>query len=188
MGEVTRKGVHSGWAGMGALVVWTIVGVGFPVLGWVVGGLLGAWTPRIACAAGATAIAVGLLNRRPGAALVGAISAAILSVVAVQIGELFFSPLLAWPVAGLVIGAVGAFAFRRRRAKIAFVIGAPLLGSVGVLAGMVGTFLVAKQLNDSRLAAQILLGGAVGFGLLLMACAAITGRWLDATRTAGEAS
>jgi len=53
---------------------------------------------------------------------------------------------------------------------------------------MLVIFLTAMGLNDSRVAAQIMLGGAVGFGLLLMAGAAIVGRWLDASRTAGGAS
>jgi len=53
---------------------------------------------------------------------------------------------------------------------------------------MLATLLIAMKLNDPRLSAQILLGGAVGFGLLLMAGAAIVGRWLDATRAAGEMS
>jgi asparagine N-glycosylation enzyme membrane subunit Stt3 len=117
-----------------------------------------------------------------------AVSAAIVSLAAVRIGESYFSPLLAWPVAALVIGVVGAFAFRRRRARIAFIVGAPFLGSAGFVAGMLATLLIAMKLNDPRLSAQILLGGAVGFGLLLMAGAAIVGRWLDATRAAGEMS
>jgi hypothetical protein len=48
--------------------------------------------------------------------------------------------------------------------------------------------LAAMGLNDSRVSAQIMLGGAVGFGLLLMAGAAIVGRWLDASRAPGGAS
>jgi len=170
------------------LLLWALAGVGFSALGWIVGGFLGSWAPRTACAVGATAVALGWLNRQPRAALVGAVSTAIVSLAAVRIGESFFSPLLAWPVAALVIGVVGAFAFRRRRARIAFIVAAPLLGSVGLLAGMLTTFLAAKGLNDPRVAAQILLGGAVGFGLFLMAGAGIASRWLDATRAAGEAS
>ncbi len=167
------------------LLLWVVAGLGFSALGWIAGGFLGSWAPRTACAVGATALALGLLNRQPGAAFVGAVSAAIVSLVAVRIGESFFSPLLAWPAAGLVIGIVGAFAFRRRRTRIAFIVGAPLLGSVGFLAGMLATLLAAMGLNDSRVSAQIMLGGAVGFGFLLMAGAAIAGRWLDATRAAG---
>jgi len=170
------------------LLLWAVAGLGFSALGWIVGGFVGSWAPRTACAVGATAIALGLLNRQPRAALVGAVSAAMVSLAAVQVGQSFFSPLLAWPVAGLVIGVVAAFAFRRRRARIAFIVAAPLLGSVGVVAGMLVIFLTAMGLNDSRVAAQIMLGGAVGFGLLLMAGAAIVGRWLDASRTAGGAS
>jgi len=170
------------------LLLWPLAGLGFSALGWIAGGSLGSWAPRTACAVGATAIALGLLNRQPRAALVGAVSAGIVSLAAVQIGEFFFSPLLAWPVAALVIGIVGAFGFRRRRTRIAFIVGAPLLGSAGFLAGMLATFLAAMRLNDSRVAAQIMLGGAVGFGLLLMAGAAIASRWLDATRAAGEMS
>jgi hypothetical protein len=170
------------------LLLWPLAGLCFSALGWIAGGFLGSWAPRTACAVGATAIALGWLNRQPRTALLAAVSAAIVSLAAVRIGESYFSPLLAWPVAALVIGVVGAFAFRRRRARIAFIVGAPLLGSVGFLAGMLATLLIAMKLNDSRLSAQILLGGAVGFGLLLMAGAAIAGRWLDATRAAGEVS
>jgi hypothetical protein len=168
------------------LLLWAIAGLGFSALGWVAGGFVGSWAPRTACAVGATAIALGLLNRQPRAALVGAVSAAIVSLAAVQIGKSFFSPLLAWPVAALVIGVVGAFAFRRRRARITFIVAAPFLGSVGVVAGMLAIFLIARGLNDSRVAAQIMLGGAVGFGLLLMVGAGVAGRWLDAARVAGE--
>ena len=170
------------------LLLWPLAGLGFSALGWIAGGFLGSWAPRTACAVGATAIALGLLNRQPRAALVGAVSTAIVSLAAVQIGHHFFSPLLAWPVAALVIAVVGAFAYRRRRARIAFVVGAPLLGSAGFLAGMLATFLAAMRLNDSRVAAEMLLGGAAGFGLLLMAGAAIASRWLDATQALGEAS
>jgi hypothetical protein len=170
------------------LLLWALAGLGFSALGWIAGGFLGSWAPRTACAVGATAIALGLLNRQPRAALVGAVSAAIVSLAAVQIGESVVSPLLAWPVAALVIGVVGAFAFRRRRARIAFIVGAPLLGSAGFLAGMLATLLTAMALNDSRVSAQIMLGGAVGFGLLLMVGAGIAGRWLDAARAAGELS
>ena len=137
------------------LLLWALAGLGFSALGWIAGGFLGSWAPRTACAVGATAIALGLLNRQPRAALVGAVSAAIVSLAAVRIGESFFSPLLAWPVAALVIGVVGAFAFRRRRARIAFIVGAPLLGSAGFVAGMLATLLIAMELNDSRVSAQI---------------------------------
>jgi hypothetical protein len=171
-----------------SLLLWIVAGLGFSALGWIAGGFMGSWAPRTACAVGATALALGLLNQQPGVALVGAMSAAIVSLAAARIGESFFSPLLAWPVAGLVIGVMAAFAFRRRRARIAFIIGAPLLGSIGFVAGMLATLLAAMELNDSRVSAQIMLGGAVGFGFLLMAGAAITGRWLDATRVPGGAS
>ncbi|MGO9824560.1 MAG: hypothetical protein ACLQBU_11460 [Terriglobales bacterium] len=170
------------------LLLWAVAGIGFSAFGWIVGGFVGSWAPRIACAVGATAIALGLLNRQPRAAFVGAVSAAMVGLAAVRVGQSFFSPLLAWPVAALVIGVVGAFAFRRRRARIAFIVAAPLLGSVGVVAGMLAIFLIARGLNDSRVAAQIMLGGAVGFGLLLTVGAAIVGRWLDASRAAGGAS
>jgi hypothetical protein len=62
------------------------------------------------------------------------------------------------------------------------------LGSIGFLAGMIGTVLAAMGLEDSRVLAQFMLGGAGGFGFLLLAGAAIVGRWLDAVRTAGGKS
>jgi hypothetical protein len=170
------------------LLLWAVAGLGFSALGWIVGGFVGSWAPRIACAVGATAIALGLLNRQPRSALLGAVSSAIVSLAAARVGESFFSPLVAWPVAGLVIGIMGAFAFRRRRARIALIVSAPFLASVGFLVGMIGTVLAAMGLEDSRVLAQFMLGGAVGFGLLLLSGAAIVGRWLDASRAAGVAS
>jgi hypothetical protein len=170
------------------LLLWAAAGLGLSALGWILGGFLGSWAPRTACAVGATAIALGLLNRQPRAALLGAVSTAMVSLAAVQVGQSFITSLLAWPVAGLVIGAAGAFAYRRRRTRIAFIVAAPLLGSVGVAAGMLAVFLTARGLNDSRVAAQIMLGGAAGFGLLVMAGAAIIGRWLDGSRATGGAS
>lgn len=184
---VTGGGMQQPYRGY-RLLLGVLAGLGFPVLGWMAGGFLGSWAPRTACAVGATAIALFLLNRQPRVAFAGAVSAGIVSLAAAQIGESFFSPLLAWPVGALVIGVLGAFAFRRLRARIAFIVSAPLLGSVGFVAGMLGTFLAARELNDARVAAQIMLGGAGGFGLLLMAGAALAGRWLDATRATGGAS
>jgi hypothetical protein len=169
-------------------LLWVVAGLGCSALGWIAGGFLGLWAPRTACAVGATALALGLLNRQRGAALVGALSAAIVSLAAVLIGESYFSPLLAWPVAGLIMGVMGTFVFRRTRAKITFLVGAPFLGSLGFLAGMIGTLLAAMGLNDSRVSAQFMLGGAAGFGFLLLAGAAVAGRWLDAARTAGGKS
>ena len=170
------------------LLLWAIAGLGFSALGWIAGGFFGSWAPRTACAVGATAIALGLLNRQPRAACLGAVSAAIVSLAAVQIGLSFITSLLAWPAAGLVTGVVGAFAFRRRRTRIAFIVAAPLLGTVGVVAGMLAVFLTARGLNDSRVAALTTLGGAAGFGLIVMASAAILGRWLDGSRATGGAS
>lgn len=170
------------------LLLWLIAGLLFSALGWVAGGFLGSWAPRTVCAAGAVALAVGWLNRQPGAALVGALSAAIVSLAAVRVGESFYTPLLAWPLAGLVIGIVGALAFRRLRARIAFIAGAPLLGSIGFVAGMAAAAFTAVRLNDSRVLGQVMLGGAIGFGFFLMACAVLTGRWLDAARKTGGVS
>ena len=170
------------------LLLWAVAGFGFSALGWIAGGFVGSWAPRIECAVGATAIAVGLLNRQPRAALLGAVSTAMVSLAAVQVGQSFFSPVLAWPVAGLAVGVVGAFAFRRLRTRIAFILAAPLLGSVGVVAGMLAVFLSARGLNDPRLAAQTMLGGAACFGLFVLASAAILGRWLDGSRATGGAS
>jgi hypothetical protein len=160
----------------------------FSALGWIAGGLLGSWAPRTACAVAAVALVLGWLNRQPGAALAGAAGAAIVSLAAVWIGESFISPVLAWPLGGLAIGVMGALAFHRRRARIAFIVAAPLLGAIGFVAGLLATMMVALWLNDSRVSGQVFLGGAAGFGFLLMAGAAISGRWLDATRKAGGQS
>src|SRR5208337_4500978 len=164
------------------LLLWAVAGLGFSAVGWILGGFLGSWAPRTVCAVAVTGFALGLLNRQPRAALLGAVSTALVSLIAVQVGQSFITSLLAWPVAGLVIGVAGAFAFRRRRARIAFIVAAPLLGSVGVVAGMIAVFLTARGLNDARVASQVMLGGAAGFGLLVMAGAAIIGRWMDGSR------
>jgi hypothetical protein len=157
----------------------------FSALGWMAGGWLGSWAPRTACAVAAVALVLGWLNRQRSAAIAGAAGAAIVSLAAVWMGESFFSPVLAWPLGGLAIGVMGALAFHRPRARIAFIVAAPLLGSLGFLAGVLATMLVALWLNDSRVSGQIFLGGAAGFGFLLMAGAAIAARWLDATRRVG---
>lgn len=180
-GDGIRQRGHPLW-------LWIAAGLGFSALGWIAGGVLGAWAPRTACAVGAAALALGLLNRQRGAALAGAVIAALVSVAAVRVGESFFSPLLAWPVAGLAIGVLGALAFRRRRARIAFIFGAPVLGSIGFLAGLLATGFAAMALNDSRVFALIMPGGAAGFGFLIMAGAAMAARWLDTTRKAGGVS
>jgi hypothetical protein len=185
--KVSGDGTQQPYRGR-SLLLWAVAGLGFSALGWIVGGFMGSWAPRTVCAAAATAFALGLLNRQPRAALLGAVGTALVSLAAVQVGQSFITSLLAWPVAGLVIGVVGAFAFRRRRAKIAFIVAAPLLGSLGVVAGMMAVFLTARGLNDPRVASQTMLGGAVGFGLLVMAGAALIGRWLDKSRAAGGAS
>jgi hypothetical protein len=182
-GDQTRRQYRSR-----EILLWLVAGLLSSSLGWTAGGFLGSWAPRTACAVAATALALGLLNKLPGVALVGAVIAAVVSLAVVRIGESFFSPLLAWPVSGLVIGVMGACAFRRRRARIAFIVGAPFLGSLGFLAGMIVTVLTAMGLEDSRVLAQFMLGGAGGFGLLLLACAVIAGRWLDTARTAGGES
>jgi hypothetical protein len=185
--KVSSGGTQQPYRGR-PLLLWAAAGLGFSALGWIVGGFLGSWAARTVCAVAATGFALGLLNRQPRSALLGAIITALVSLAAVLVGQSSITSLLAWPVAGLVIGVAGAFAFRRRRTKIAFIVAAPLLGSIGVVAGMMAVFLTARGLNDARVASQTMLGGAAGFGLLVMAGAAIIGRWLDGSRAAGGAS
>jgi hypothetical protein len=169
-------------------VLWLVASLGFSALGWITGGFLGSWTPRMACAVAATALALGLLTGQRGAALVGAASAALVTLVAFRVGLSFYTPLIAWPVAGLVIGVMGAFLFRRRRARIAYIVAAPFLAFLGFLAGTLATLLVAWGVNDPRVSAQFMLGGAAGFGFLLIAGAAIAEHWLDSTKKAGRVS
>lgn len=182
-GDDTRRR-YRGWR----LLLWLVASFGFMVLAWEAGGLLGSWAPRTAFATGVIALAVGWLNRQPGMSLLGAASSAIVSLAAARIGESFFTPLLAWPIAGLVIGVMGAFAFHRLRARIAFIIAAPLLGSLGLIAGIAAAMAIAMELYEPRVSAHFMLGGAVGFAFVLMVCAIICGRWLDATRKTGEVS
>jgi uncharacterized membrane protein len=65
---------------------------------------------------------------------------------------------------------------------------APLLGAFGFLGGYVATFMIARSLNDTRIAAEVLLGGAAGFGWLLLLGLAYASRRLDVAKIKGALS
>jgi hypothetical protein len=163
----------------------SLVGLCAGALGWAVGGALGSLAPRTACAIGAIALGFGLLNRRTRLAALGTLAAVAVALSAFHLGRSFVTPLLAWPAAALMIGALAAAVARRRRTRIVLIVTAPLLGGIGFLAGYVATFLLARSLNDARIGAEVLLGGAAGFGWLLLLGLAYASRRLDVVKIKG---
>ncbi len=164
------------------------VGLCAAALGWAAGGVLGSHAPRTVCALAATALAFGLLRRGTRLAVLSAIAAGAVGLSAFQLGRSFITPLFAWPAAALAIGAVSAITAERLRTRIAVVAAAPFLGGCGFLAGYAAIFLLARSLNDARVAAETLMGGAAGFGGLLLLGLAFLGRRLDSTRIKGALS
>jgi hypothetical protein len=158
------------WAGLG------LVAAG---LGWVLGGLIGGFLPRFTLATAVTAGAFGLLSRKPplaliAAGLVGAVAAGVY-----LLGMRFGSPFLVWPAAALVLGALATRVLTRTRARIAALLAIPIFATLGLVAGMVGVTLTGLTLNEARLVAQNVAGGAVGFGLMALASFKAIDRWLD---------
>ena len=161
------------------VVIWLLFGLLAGALGWWAGGIVGSNMGRTVFAATSTAITSGLLARRPLFALgVGAVTAAA-SGSAFLFGLSAGSPLIAWPVAGLVIGLGSLVSFGRTRARVVTVVAAPLLGSVGFVLGMVATAFAGMAMSDARLAGQCLGGGAAGFGLLTIATIRVLGARLE---------
>lgn len=160
-------------------VVYSLSGFAAGAVGWLAGSLIGSNMGRTVLAATATAAMLGLLARRLRLAAVASLATAAAASLAFLVGRVVVTPLIAWPVAGLVIGLSSLTLFDRTRARVATVVAAPLLGSLGFVLGMVGTLFAGMAANDPLLAGQFLWGGAAGFGLLTIATIRLLGARLD---------
>jgi hypothetical protein len=171
-------------------VVWSLSGLLAGVVGWLSGALLlGSNMGRTVLAATATAAVLGLLARRPRLAAVAALATAAAASLAFLVGRTAVTPLIAWPVAGLVIGLSSLALLQRARARLVIVVAAPLLGSLGFVLGMVAIVFAGMATNDGLLLGQFLWGGAAGFGLLTIAAIRALGARLDTvSASAGGAS
>ncbi len=165
-------------------VVYCLSGFVAGAVGWLAGALIGSNMGRTVLAATATAAVLGLLARRPRLAAVASLATAAAASLAFFLGLTVVTPLIAWPVAGLVIGLSSLTLFARTRARVATVVAAPLLGSLGFVLGMAATLFAGMAANDARLAGQFLWGGAAGFGLLTVTTIQLLGARLDRVPTA----
>jgi hypothetical protein len=170
-------------------VIWALLGCVASALGWAAGTVVGSNMGRTILAATFTAIALGLLGRRPGLALVAGLATAAAATLAFLVGRTTVTPLIAWPVAGLAIGLSSVALLQRTRARIAAGLAAPLLGSLGFVLGMIATILAGMVANNALLLGQFLWGGAAGFGLMTLAAVRVLGGRLDrvAASTGGAA-
>ena len=160
-------------------IVWSLAGLLAGAVGWLAGGLVGSNMGRTVLAATAIAAVVGLLARRLRLALVAALVTAAAASLAYFVGLSVITPLMAWPATGLVIGLCCLPLFGRTRARVATIVAAPLVGSLGFFSGMVATNFAGMAMNDARLVNHMLGGGAAGFGLLTLTTIRLLGARLD---------
>ncbi len=164
--------------------LWFLAGLTCAALGWIAGGLIGTVAGRTVLACGFTGAALGLLVRRYPLGGVAALACAATAGAGWALGPRLGSPLLAWPLAALVLGLAGAFLPQARLARIAAVVVTPFLGGLGFAAGAVGVVVVGLAANDARVMEQLLAGGAAGFGCASLGGLALIARWLDRRRAA----
>ena len=170
-------------------LIWCLLGLVAAGVGWTTGAWVGSNLGRTVLAAALTAVALGLLARRPRLALSAGLATAVSAGLAFLVGRATVTPLIAWPVAGMVIGLSSLALLTRTRARVAAAVATPLLGSVGFILGLVATFFSGMATNDPLLAGQLLLGGAAGFGLLSIAAVRLLAARLDRVAvSAGGAS
>lgn len=161
------------------VLVWSLAGLLAGALGWLAGALVGSNMGRTVVAATAIAAVAGLLARRPGLALLTALATAAAATAAYLLGSTVITPLIAWPVTGLVIGLSSLGLLGRTRARVATAIAAPLLGTAGFLLGLMATGFTGFAVNEPRVLGQVLGGGAAGFGLLTLTTIRLLGARLD---------
>jgi hypothetical protein len=160
-------------------VQWTVAGAIAGAAGWSLGGPGSSFEVRTVLAATLAAVALGLLRGTLWGAAVGAAASAAGAALGYGFGARLATPLLAWPAAGLALGLVWAVAAGRTRARVGALIGGPLLGLVGFVAGAVVVALLGFSLNDAQLLAQLLTGGAAGFGVAIVCGFGALSIWLD---------
>src|SRR5512143_1278181 len=146
-----------------SLAVWALTGLLAAGAGWASGGLIGGLMARTLLAGAATAVGLALLSHRPlfGAGTV--LAAALAGAGGWLLGGRLASPLLAWPAVALVLGVAAAALLTRRRARVAAVVAAPLLGVLGLALGIVAVAFAGFGADDARILAALLGGGAAGF-------------------------
>ncbi len=169
-------------------VIRSMVGLVAAALGWAAGAAVGSNLARTVLATMLTAVALGLLARRPRVALLAGLGTAVATAVAFIVGRSTITPLMAWPVAGLVIGLSGWALVHRTRARVAALVATPLLGTLGFVLGLVLTAFAGMGANDPLVAGQFLWGGAAGFGLLTIAAMRLASRLERAPVPAGGVS
>ena len=152
-----------------SLVGWSLVGLLSASIGCLVGGLIGSFGPQIVAAATTVGAAVGLLTGRRRLVAIAAGAAAGISLLAYFLGAFAVTPLAAWPLAGLAIALASLPALPSRRAKIGAAVAAPILAAAGFALGSALVTFAGLSLNNSQWVAHFMLGGAAGFGCLLLA-------------------
>lgn len=160
-------------------VVWTVAGAIAGAGGWSLGGLVRSFAVRTVLAAALVALALGLLRGTWWRATAGAVASAAGAALGYGLGARLATPLLAWPAAGLALGLVWAVAADRTRARVGALVGAPLLGLVGFVAGAVVVAVAGFSLDDAQLLAQLLTGGAAGFGVAIVCGFGALSTWLE---------
>ena len=152
-----------------SVLFWALVGLLSAVVGCFLGGLLGSFWPQTVIATSAAGAAFGFLTGRRRLVLVAAGAAAAVSLVAFFLGTFAVTPLVAWPLAGLAIGLGGLPVLPTKRAKIGAAISAPILGGAGFALGAALIAFAGLSLDNSQWVAKFMLGGAAGFGFLVLA-------------------
>ncbi len=152
-----------------SILLWSLVGLISASVGCLAGGLLGSFWPQTVIATTAAGAAFGFLIGRQRLVVLAAAAAATVSFLAFYLGTFTVSPLLAWPLAGLAIGLAALPALPSRRAKIGAVVSAPILAGVGFACGSALVAFAGLSLDNSQWVARFMLGGAAGFGFLVLA-------------------
>ncbi len=152
-----------------SLLGWSLVGLISASVGCLIGGLLGSFGPQIVSATTAAGAALGFLTGRRRLIVIAAGAAAAVSFLAYFLGRFAVTPLVAWPLAGLAIPLASLPAFSGRRAKIGAAVSGPILAGVGFALGSAVVAFAGLSLDDSQWVAHFMLGGAAGFGFLLLA-------------------
>lgn len=152
-----------------SVLSWSLVGLASASIGCLLGSLLGSFLPQTVVSTAAAGAAFGALAGRWRLAVVAAAATVALSLPAFFLGTITVSPLIAWPLAGLAMGLTALPGVRRTRDKVGTVISAPVLAAAGFGGGATLVILLGLALESSRWVSHFMLGGAAGFGFLVLA-------------------
>ena len=159
-----------------SFVLWALVGLAAGAVGGMLGALLGGFWPTIVVAAAGVSVALGLLMRRPRFAVLAGLLVAVASAAAYLLGTRLFSPVIAFPIAGLVLAVAVSSVVTGRRRKILLIVLSPILAFVGFIAGTAALVVFGAWAEDGRIVAYFIFGGGAGFGLLLLLLFGIVSR------------